>query len=162
MNALLRDLLNHQFWADAELWGAVSAHEAARTDKAIHNRYHHLHLVQQFFVWAVGDRTTPPLQTRPEDFDSLARLREYARESHDQIRCCLGSLTDERLNQSVTMPWFREKPLSITVTEALTQMALHSHHHRAQNATRLRELGGEPPLTDLIIWYWKDRPSTTL
>ena len=92
----------------------------------------------------------------------MARLREYARESHDQIRRCLEWLTEERLNQSIVMPWFREKPLSITVTEALTQMALHSHHHRAQNATRLRELGGAPPLTDLIIWYWKARPSATL
>src|SRR5574339_581065 len=29
---------------------------------------------------------------------------------------------------------------------------------RAQNATRLRELGGAPPLTDLIVWWWKGRP----
>ncbi|MGH9369351.1 MAG: MFS transporter [Thermoanaerobaculia bacterium] len=26
-------------------------------------------------------------------------------------------------------------------------------------ATRLRELGGEPPLTDLITWYWKGKPA---
>jgi hypothetical protein len=32
----------------------------------------------------------------------------------------------------------------VTVTEALTQCAMHSHYHRAQNATRLRELGGGP------------------
>ena len=162
MNPLLRDLLDHQFWADAELWAAVSAHEPAVTDKAIHHRYHHLHQVQRFFVWAVGDRATQPSQTEPEDFNSMARLREYARESHDQIRRCLELLAEERLSQSIVMPWFREKPLSITVTEALTQMALHSHHHRAQNATRLRELGGAPPPTDLIIWYWKGRPSATL
>jgi uncharacterized damage-inducible protein DinB len=35
---------------------------------------------------------------------------------------------------------------------------MHSQHHRGQNATRLRELGGEPPMTDLIVWYWKGRP----
>jgi uncharacterized damage-inducible protein DinB len=35
---------------------------------------------------------------------------------------------------------------------------MHSHYHRGQNATRLRELGGEPPMTDLIVWYWKGRP----
>jgi uncharacterized damage-inducible protein DinB len=36
---------------------------------------------------------------------------------------------------------------------------MHSHYHRGQNATRLRELGGEPPPTDLIVWYWKGRPA---
>jgi uncharacterized damage-inducible protein DinB len=38
-------------------------------------------------------------------------------------------------------------------------MALHSQHHRGQNATRLRELGAVPPATDLIVWYWKGRPA---
>jgi uncharacterized damage-inducible protein DinB len=36
---------------------------------------------------------------------------------------------------------------------------MHSHHHRGQNATRLRELGGVPPSTDLIVWYWKGKPT---
>ena len=41
-------------------------------------------------------------------------------------------------------------------------MAMHSQWHRGQNAMRLRELGGEPPTTDLIVWYWKGRPSAGL
>ena len=28
-----------------------------------------------------------------------------------------------------------------------------------RSATRLRELGGEPPPIDLIVWYWKGRPA---
>jgi tetratricopeptide (TPR) repeat protein len=28
-----------------------------------------------------------------------------------------------------------------------------------KRATRLRGLGGEPPMTDLIVWYWKGRPA---
>jgi uncharacterized damage-inducible protein DinB len=83
------------------------------------------------------------------------------RGSHDQIRRSIEALTDLRLGESITMPWFGEPPLLITVGEALTQMAMHSHHHRAQNATRLRELGGAPPPTDLIVWYWKGRPAAT-
>jgi len=49
--------------------------------------------------------------------------------------------------------------MTLTVTEALTQCAMHSQHHRGQNATRLRELGGEPRPTDLTFWYWKGRPA---
>ena len=39
------------------------------------------------------------------------------------------------------------KPLTITVGEALTQMAMHSQSHRGQNATRLRELAPSRPLS---------------
>jgi uncharacterized damage-inducible protein DinB len=38
---------------------------------------------------------------------------------------------------------------------------MHSHYHRGQNATRLRELGGDPPGTDLITWIWKGRPAAS-
>jgi len=56
------------------------------------------------------------------------------------------------------VPWFKDPPLSLTVAEALTQGAMHSQYHRGQNATRLRDLGGEPPTTDYIVWLWKGRP----
>ncbi len=46
----------------------------------------------------------------------------------------------------------------INKARALLQMTAHSNYHRAQNATRLRELGSKPPLTDLIFWYWKGQP----
>ena len=49
--------------------------------------------------------------------------------------------------------------MDLTVEQALLQAAMHSQYHRAQNATRLRELGAEPPLTDLIVWYWKRKPA---
>ena len=32
------------------------------------------------------------------------------------------------------------------------QVVMHSEHHRAQVAMRLRALGGAPPVTDYIIW----------
>jgi len=51
-----------------------------------------------------------------------------------------------------------DAPTKISIGEALTQAAMHSHYHRGQNATRLRELGGEPPMTDYIVWLWKGRP----
>jgi uncharacterized damage-inducible protein DinB len=88
----------------------------------------------------------------------LAALKEYARGSLDGLDGFMAGVPEARLDERIAMPWFTNPPLSITVTEALTQCAMHSHYHRGQNATRLRELGGEPPLTDLIVWYWKDRP----
>ena len=142
MNPLLRDFYGHQVWADAEQWHCIEAQPSAAGDVAIKNRLHHIHMVQRVFLWAVSDRTAALEVTKPDDFASLADLKRYARDYHD-------------------MPWFTNPPLSITVIEALTQCAMHSHYHRGQNATRLRELGADPPGTDLIVWYWKGRPAPT-
>jgi len=118
-----------------------------------------MHMVQRVFMWAVGDRATGLAVTNAGDFASLSELKAYARGSHEAFDRFLAAVTDARLEERISMPWFTDPPLSITVTEALTQCAMHSHYHRGQNATRLRELAGEPPLTDLIVWYWKGRPA---
>jgi uncharacterized damage-inducible protein DinB len=159
MNPLLRDFCGHQAWADAEHWSAIEAHSSSAEDPVLRQRLHHIHLVQSAFLWAVGDRAADLAVTTPEDFPVLAELKAYARGSHAAFAGFLASVSDARLEERITMPWFRDPPLSITVTEALTQCAMHSHYHRGQNATRLRELGGEPPLTDLIVWYWRGRPA---
>ena len=158
MNPILRDFYGHQAWADAEHWNAIGAHRPARNDLAIRNRLHHIALVQRGFRWAVGDRQITFAWTKPEDFASFDALKAYAIEYHDEITQFMDTISDARLEEAIAIPWFKDPPLSITVTEALTQCAMHSHYHRGQNATRLRELGGEPPMTDVIVWYWKRRP----
>jgi len=159
MNPILRDMFGHQFWADTELWKAIGGTAAARDDKAIRDRLHHIHMVQRAFIWGVSGGLGGQFNvTKPEDFPSFDDLRSYAQDSHAEIQRWLDSAADGDFSRSLRVPWFNDPPLTITVTEALTQCAMHSHHHRGQNATRLRELGGVPPSTDLIVWYWKGRP----
>jgi uncharacterized damage-inducible protein DinB len=113
------------------------------------------------FVWALGDRATPPVPTKPADFATFDALKAYARESHEQIRRLLSGMTGARLSENVSMPWFKP-PLDITVENALAQLAMHSHDHRGQNAVILSELGGEPPTTDLIVWHSERTPGARL
>ena len=61
---------------------------------------------------------------------------------------------------AVTRSWADENPgLLAGMMEALMQAAMHSHYHRGQNATRLRELGGAPPGTDFIEWLRQGQPA---
>jgi uncharacterized damage-inducible protein DinB len=158
MNPLLRDLYGHQVWADAEHFRAIGAHPTARDDKAIRDRLHHIAIVQRAFLWAVGDRQDAFAFTKADDFASFDDLKRYAREHHDRLIPFIASVGEGRLAESIAIPWFKDPPLALTIAEALTQGAMHSHYHRGQNATRLRELGGEPPMTDYIAWLWKGRP----
>jgi uncharacterized damage-inducible protein DinB len=163
MKKLLVDLGRHQSWADAELWGALEKCGPAKDDSTIHNRLHHLHFVQRAFCWLLqGKEVSAFPMTTPQDYSSFGALRSYARESSVAMADFIDTVADARLNERVQMPWFqREPPFSIAVGEAYLQAVMHSQWHRGQNATRLRELGGEPPTLDLIVWYLNDRPAAT-
>jgi uncharacterized damage-inducible protein DinB len=152
----LVDLLGHQAWADAEYWGALLQHAAARTDEALRERLHHLHLVQHAFL-ALAEGRAPQLSAQADFADALA-LRDYARAAHAGYADLARGLDPQHVARRVDVPWFREPDLDLSVGELLLQVTLHSQHHRGQNAMRLRELGGIPPGTDLIVWFWHGRP----
>lgn len=153
---MLADLFAHQEWADAKHWRALRAHGTALADPAVRARLHHIHLVQNGFLSAVADR--PFLMTQPEDVAEDDKLLSWARQTHRSLREVVAGMTPDRLAETIAIPWFQDPPLAITREQALMQCAMHSHYHRGQNAVRLRELEGKPPLVDFIAWLWQGKP----
>jgi uncharacterized damage-inducible protein DinB len=158
MATYLHELYAHQEWADAEHWRALEAYPAALADRAIRERLQHIHLVQSAFLWVVGPRATPLVFIKVEDSAHLADLKAIARKYHSEMAAQLSGLDEARLAETVEVPWFKP-PLMISARHALMQAAMHSHYHRGQNATRLRELGGVPPGTDFIVWLRDGQPA---
>jgi len=158
MDKQLRELFEHQAWADAKHWTAILAHPRATDDGALRRRLYHIHLVQRAFlsVWQ-GQTLEPP---KPESFPTLEALKDWGRDYHEQVLGFLDEdeLDDERLDSEVLLPWFQDPPCRTALRRTLHQALMHSHYHRGQNATRLRDLGAKPPTTDLIVWYWKGCP----
>lgn len=154
MHELLRDLYGHQAWADAEMWRSCAAHPPALADRVLGDRLRHILIVQRAFL-AVVRRRRIDHDKLSEEPDLLA-LAQGSRAYHEQARAFVASADAEQLNQTVAIPWFQG--LTLTIEQALVQATLHTQHHRGQNATRLRDLGGEPPTVDLIVWWWKGRP----
>src|SRR5215470_19169726 len=106
MSSLLRDLLAHQAWADAQHWRAIEAHPRAREDQTLRNRVHHIHLVQRRFIWMVGDRAVPFNLSEPKDFATFEALKAFAREVHAEIDRFTTSVSDLELSQPVTISGF--------------------------------------------------------
>ena len=157
MNSYLDELYRHQEWADAKHWCAFEAYSAALDDKTIRERVLHIQLVQRAFLWVVGPRTAQFQMLKLEDFATMADLKTDAQQYHLEIGEILKGMSAARMEELVEVPWF--KTLQISVRHALTQCAMHSHYHRGQNATRLRELGGTPPPTDFILWLRDGQPA---
>ena len=158
MPTYLHELLAHQEWADAEHWRAFEAYPAAMVDRALRERLHHIHLVQSAFLWVVGPRTAQFVISKADDFQNAADLKAIARECHAGLAAILVEIDEARLSELIEVPWF-QPTLKLSVRHALMQAAMHSHYHRGQNATRLRQLGGVPPSTDFIVWVRNGQPT---
>lgn len=159
MKSVLCDLYAHQAWASGELWRAALSHPPARTDPALQDRFHHITMVQQYFLWVARGARGVLAPNAPVEPGSLAEWAATARRADAEALAFVENMDDALVDVPVSIPWFKEPPLTLPLGQALLQAAMHSQYHRGQNATRLRELGGEPPLTDLIVWYWKGRPA---
>jgi uncharacterized damage-inducible protein DinB len=159
----LRALVQHMEWADAETWKAALKVEAAARDARLLDRLQHLHTVQQVYqqVWRGEGKDVPAAGS----FADLGVLLAWARPGYAGLRAFVEALDAEGLGRPVRFPWAAEIEKRYgaagpaTVGESILQVVLHTTYHRGQVATRVRELGGEPPTTDFILWIWRGRPA---
>ena len=164
---LFRDLYLYMEWADAALWRATMANEAARKDEKVRELLHHLHMVQRLFLalW----KNQPPAsiaQTKASEFERPLDLRAWAQPYYAEARGFLDTTDAAVLARPLVMPWVKqyEERLGKTfaepsIAETMFQVVNHTTHHRAQINARLRALGGDPPLVDYIGWVWFGRPA---
>lgn len=156
-----RSLLLHMEWADARVWWSVL--NAPGHDESMPERLHHFHSTQWAYLQVLQGR---PLEI-PElgAFPDLRSIGRWARQLYCVLPAYRDSLEDDQLGRRVEFPWAAQladrlgNPGPATVGESLLQLVLHTTYHRGQVATRLRERGGEPPLTDFIAWIWMHRPA---
>ncbi len=163
----LRDLAAHGAWADAVFFHAWGK-SPARDSEELRERVSHFAATHAFFLEVLQGEHALPWdrilrgEVRPpwldEPLKSFEALREGLRRSHDRTKALLDSLDEAGLRRPVTIPWFPDPPCVVSAAEALTQVALHTQHHRGQCMTRLKALGGEPKNVDYLIWLWKGRP----
>ena len=155
-------LLKHMEWADAVMWKTVLNLSESQTDKRLLERLHHLHSVQWVYLqmWRREPMQVPELSSLPD----LGAVARWARPYYPQLVSLVHGLDSKALSETVEFPWAAEVVKRLgsagpaTLGESILHVVLHSTYHRGQVATRIREVGGEPPLTDFIAWLWKERP----
>jgi uncharacterized damage-inducible protein DinB len=160
---LIRLQFRHLEWAEAAEWSCVLGSEAVRGDQNLRDRLLHIHMVQQAFLHAWR---AEPLDYQAAASLDLDALLQWAKDYHAKMAAYLATLAESDLDGAFVVPWstdagrhFDREMQPTTMGETLLQVYMHSTYHRGQVATRLRELGATPPLTDLIVWTWFGRPA---
>ena len=159
----LRELYAHMEWADAKVWSVALKTDGAPSDGLLRDRLFHVHQTQRAYLNMWTDRSQQ--MTTPEDFDDLVSLFEWAYPYYAEVRGFLDTADSSTLDRPVP-ELFRQRMeqhlgrsvANITLRETVVDLASHTAHHRGQLNTRLRELGGEPPLVDYVAWVWHGRP----
>ena len=151
----LRDMHDHMAWADA-VWFDTWGRSGFQDDEDLRQRVQHMALTQSAFLMVLRDE--PVTFDLDEPLPAFDALRARTRENHGAFQAFFRDLPAGGLGRDVLIPWFPGPPCHITVDEALTQVAMHTQHHRGQLMSRLKALGGKPQNVDYIIWAWKKRP----
>ena len=150
---LLRDLVRHQAWADAEHWKILHSNPAVSDDVEIRKRLNHM--VQACEMLQALARGETPDITGMKNRESLQELETAMRQATEGLSATVASAD---LDKIITLPRGPHGPFQAPAGLLLLQALLHGQHHRGQNAARMRDLGAKPPMTDYILWFALGRP----
>ena len=155
MLVMLRDLVQHKGFANAALLRTIRNHEIAASDPDLRKVLHHILVANRFWLALIlGEKFAFAEELRiPE---SLGTIAAQYRETHARELEWMLQVQEPDLARTVESALIPGR--SCSVAQAMMQVCLHSLGHRAQCASRLRELDGEPPAMDFIFWL-KDRPA---
>jgi len=153
---VLQDLVRHKAYANAALLSAIRRHQAAAQDDELRKLLHHIILANRFWIALILDA---PFQLDEESRvpESLEAITEQYEKSHALELEWISGAHETDLARMLETSFLPERTFS--VAQALTQVCLHSHGHRAQCSMRLRQLGGTPPAMDFLEWVWERPPA---
>ena len=89
------------------------------------------------------------------EINSIDELQASMAKAQGDLAAALESAD---LDKMVSLPRGPKGPFEAPAGVLLLQALTHSQHHRGQNASRMRQLGATPPMTDFVIWYALGRP----
>jgi len=148
---LLQDLAEHQIWADAEHWKALHANPTLLGDEQIRTRLKHTTMTSEMLQKLAHGVMPETIKDR----DSMDEIEAALRKANEGLLEAVGTLD---LGRMCSLPRGPKGPFEAPAGVLLLQVMMHGQHHRAQNASRMRELGAKPPMTDFVLWYALGKP----
>jgi uncharacterized damage-inducible protein DinB len=152
---MLRDLIAHKGHANAALLTAIRENAAAASDPELCELLRHMLIANRFWLLTVLGLPFV-LDDESRAANSIdAVIDQYCR-TQVQEADWVATVADADLARVLKNPHIPGG--QCTVVQALMQVCMHSHGHRAQCAKLFRKHGGVPPPTDFILWLSSRQP----
>ena len=149
MLEMLRDLIAHKGDANAALLTAIQQNPAAAADPDLGELLRHVLLAERFWHCTIAGLPFV-FQDESRALASFDSVPAAYRLTQNQLVTWLTNATEADLSRVLEHPLIPGG--SCSVSQALMQVCMHSHGHRAQCAKLFRRHGGVPPASDFILW----------
>jgi len=144
----LKELARYQKWADGEHWKVLHGNSALLEDAEIRKRLNHMaSACEMLLTLARGEVPDAAGMKERERLEEIEGSMRAAAEGLER------TLETADLDKMISLPRGPKGPFQAPAGVLLLQALMHSQHHRGQNASRMRELGVKPPMTDYVIWF---------
>lgn len=112
----------------------------------------HLYLADQVWLFRHTDTPHSITSTIPSEPRSVAQLKERWPSLFEKFKQTIADLGDEGIQQDFTYRNFAGKVITCPRWKTLLHIVNHGSIHRGQVMTMFRQLGHQPPSTDLIAY----------
>jgi uncharacterized damage-inducible protein DinB len=154
-----RELLLYMMWADRLVLAAVRQVQPEHLTREAGVSFGSLlgtmaHVVGSQKVW-LSRFSGNPLYRVPslDDYPDLPSWIQGWEEMAAGLEAFLAALTDEQLAAPLTWTSTEGKTYTLPLWQPLLHLVNHSTYHRGQVVSLLRQMGYEPPSTDLSYYF---------
>jgi uncharacterized damage-inducible protein DinB len=156
---VVREMLLYMLWADRLMLKAVrevSPEDLARDAGVSFGSLlgTMVHMLGSQRLW-LSRFSGHPIERRPElaDFPDLPSWIQGWEETASAIEAFLAALTPEQLAAEITWVDTEGPVYTRPLWQPVVHMVNHNTYHRGQVVSLLRQLGYEPPKTDMIRYF---------
>jgi len=144
-----RRLARYEQWANERVLHSLAILETNAPHSALH-LMGHLLAAADIWLRRIQGLSLEGVQVFPHA--TLEQCRDmYEKTTHALLHFC-DDLSDEQLNTVITYKNVAGTEFTTSLADILTHIFNHATYHRAQIATRLREGGFTPAITDFIAF----------
>lgn len=154
----IRDLYAYHRWANGRVLEAAGRLPVADFDRDLRSSFPSVretlaHVLASDWVWLSRWRGNSPTARPQWDVATHAALSARWREVEADQRRFLEGLVADDLERTIAYRQLSGTAFSAPLGQLLRHVVNHATYHRGQAVTLLRQLGAEPPPTDLVLFH---------
>lgn len=155
----IRLLYDYTRWADGRMFDAVAKLTPEQWTKDLGSslksaRDTAVHIVSAQWIWLsrwTGE--SPKAMFSAADYPTQASLREKWEPLAARLAGFAAEQTEASLAAPVNYKNLKGDPMSYLLGQLMLHAVNHSTYHRGQVTTLIRQLGGQPMSSDLVVYY---------